>query len=245
MKAIEIKNLQKKFKNKIVVNSINLNIEEGELFALLGVNGAGKTTTIKMLSGLSKPTSGDALIFNKSILEDLDKIKEIIGISPQETSIAPNLTVKENLEFMAEIYGFKKDNFKERTTEIINKFSLEEIEKQKAKTLSGGWQRRLSIAMALISEPKILFLDEPTLGLDVLARRELWGIINNLKGKTTIILTTHYLEEAEALSDRIAIMVKGEIKALGTAVELKELTNTTRLEEAFVKIAEGEMKYEK
>lgn len=245
MNAIEIKNLQKKFKDKIAVNSINLDIKEGELFALLGVNGAGKTTTIKMLSGLSRPTSGDALIFNKSILNDLEDIKEIIDVSPQETSVAPNLTVKENLEFMAEIYGFKKDKSIKKTADIIKEFSLDEVENDKAKTLSGGWQRRLSIAMALISEPKVLFLDEPTLGLDVLARRELWNVIDSLKGKITIILTTHYLEEAEALSDRIAVMVKGDIKALGTAKELKELTKTTNIEDAFIKIAEGGNIYEK
>ena len=239
MNAFEIKNLQKRFKDKLAVNSINLDIVEGELFALLGVNGAGKTTTIKMLSGLSRPTGGDALIFNKSILNNLENIKELIGVSPQETSVAPNLTVKENLEFMSEIYGFEKNKSIKKTADIIKEFSLDEVKNDMVKTLSGGWQRRLSIAMALISEPKVLFLDEPTLGLDVLARRELWNMIGNLKGKITIILTTHYLEEAEALSDRIAIMVKGDIKALGTAKELKELTKTTSIEEAFIKIAEG------
>ena len=244
MDAIEIKNLTKKFDNKIAVNSINLNIKEGELFGLLGVNGAGKTTTIKMLSGLSKPTSGDALILGNSILNDLNKIKKLINISPQETAVAPNLTVKENLELIAEIYGFNKQNSINKSSQTIYDFSMEEIQNDKAKTLSGGWQRRLSIAMALITEPKILFLDEPTLGLDVLARRELWATISKLKGKITIILTTHYLEEVEALSDRIAVMVKGNIKALGTSEELKALTNTATLEDAFVSIAEGGAKNE-
>lgn len=239
MNGIQITNLEKKFGKKIAVNKINLSINKGELFALLGVNGAGKTTIIKMLSCLSKPTGGDAIIFGKSIIKDSKDIKEFINVSPQETAIAPNLTVRENLELIAEIYGYKKKKAKERVADIISGFSLEEIEKAKAKTLSGGWQRRLSIAMALISEPQVLFLDEPTLGLDVLARRELWEAISKLKGKITIILTTHYLEEAEALSDRIAIMVKGNLNALGTATELKALAGTDTLEDAFVKIAEG------
>lgn len=242
MNGIQITNLEKKFGKKIAVNKINLSIDKGELFALLGVNGAGKTTIIKMLSCLSKPTGGDAIIFGKSIIKDSKDIKEFINVSPQETAIAPNLTVRENLELIAEIYGYKKKKAKERVADIISGFSLEEIEKTKAKTLSGGWQRRLSIAMALISEPQVLFLDEPTLGLDVLARRELWEAISKLKGKITIILTTHYLEEAEALSDRIAIMVKGNLNALGTATELKALAGTDTLEDAFVKIAEGGLK---
>ena len=239
MAAIEIVNLEKKFKEKTAVNKINLSIENGELFGLLGVNGAGKTTTLRMLSCLTKPTSGDAALLGKSIVKDSEDVKKIINISTQETAVAPNLTVRENLEFIAGIYGFNKSKAKEKTDNIIAAFSLSEVENSKAKTLSGGWQRRLSIAMALISEPKILFLDEPTLGLDVLARRELWSAISKIKGKITIILTTHYLEEAEALSDRIAIMVKGEIKALGTAAELKAETGKDNFEDAFIEIAEG------
>lgn len=238
MSAIEIKELSKSFGNKKAVNQLNLCIEKGELFSLLGVNGAGKTTTIRMLSGLSKPSQGEAFIFGKSIVNDLDEVKKLINISPQETAVAGNLSVKENLMLMANIYGFNKDKVKNKLNEIIQQFAMEEVINDKAKTLSGGWQRKLSIAMALITEPKVLFLDEPTLGIDVLARRELWKVINKLKGEITIILTTHYMEEAEALSDRIAIMVKGDLKALGTFEELKVRTGKNNLEDAFIQIVE-------
>ena len=238
MSAIVTKNLTKKYKDKIAVNSINLSINDGEMYALLGVNGAGKSTTIKMLSCLIKPTSGDALLNGNSIVSDSEKVKRIINVSPQETAVAPNLTVRENLELMARIYGFGNENAVSKAQKMIEDFELSDIAKSKAKTLSGGWQRRLSIAMALISDPEILFLDEPTLGLDVLARRELWNKISTLKGKITVILTTHYLEEAESLSDRIGIMVKGNLIAEGTAEELKQSFNANTFEDAFVKIAE-------
>lgn len=238
MSAIVTKSLTKKYKDKIAVNSINLSINDGEMYALLGVNGAGKSTTIKMLSCLINPTSGDALLNGNSIVSDSEKVKRIINVSPQETAVAPNLTVRENLELMARIYGFGNEDAVSKAQKMIEDFELSDIAKSKAKALSGGWQRRLSIAMALISDPEILFLDEPTLGLDVLARRELWNKIGSLKGKITIILTTHYLEEAELLSDRIGIMVKGNLIAEGTAEELKQSVNANTFEDAFVKIAE-------
>lgn len=238
MSAIKTVNLTKKYKDKLAVNSVNLTVEDGEMYALLGVNGAGKSTTIKMLSCLIKPTDGDAFLNGNSVITDSEKVKKIINVSPQETAVAPNLTVRENLELMAEIYGFEKSEALKKAQNMIDDFDLAEVEKSKAKTLSGGWQRRLSIAMALISEPEILFLDEPTLGLDVLARRELWQKISLLKGKITIILTTHYLEEAEELSDRIGIMVKGRLVAEGTAEELKQSAKAATFEDAFVKIAE-------
>ena len=241
MLAIKTENLTKKYGDKTVVNNLNLSVNEGEMYALLGVNGAGKSTTIKMLSCLIRPTSGDAEILSNSITTESTKVKQIISVSPQETSVAPNLTVKENLEFIAGVFGFSKAQAKEKTQQILADFDMQEIANSRAKTLSGGWQRRLSIAMALISEPKVIFLDEPTLGLDVLARRELWKQIEKLKGKITIILTTHYLEEAEALSDRIGIMALGVLKAQGTATELKELAKTDDFEEAFVRIAGGEV----
>ena len=241
MLAIKTNNLTKKYKEKTVVNNLNLSVNKGEMYALLGVNGAGKSTTIKMLSCLIKPTSGDAELMGKSIIKDENAVKQIISVSPQETSVAPNLTVRENLEFIAGIFGFTKAEAKAKATKMIEDFDMADIEKSRAKTLSGGWQRRLSIAMALISEPEIVFLDEPTLGLDVLARRELWKHISKLKGKITIILTTHYLEEAEALSDRIGIMAKGVLKAEGTADELKSKAGTDDFEEAFVRIAEDEV----
>ena len=237
MLAIETNKLTKKFKEKTAVNEINLKINEGELFALLGTNGAGKTTTIKMLSTLILPTDGEIKINGLDIIKDRQKIKEIINVSPQETAIAPNLSVKENLEFMAGVYQIPKKE--EKIDELVKLFKLEEVLKQKAKTLSGGWQRKVSIAIALINEPKILFLDEPTLGLDVIARKELWNVIEKLKGKITIILTTHYMEEAENLSDIIGIMAKGNLVDVGTAKELIKRAGTKNFEEAFVKIATG------
>ena len=237
MFAIETNNLTKKFKEKIAVHGINLQIKEGELFALLGTNGAGKTTTIKMLSTLILPTDGKIKIEGLDIIKDRQKIKEILNVSPQESAIAPNLSVKENLEFMAGVYQIL--NKKEKINELIKMFKLEEVLNQKAKTLSGGWQRKVSIAIALINEPKILFLDEPTLGLDVIARKELWNVIEKLKGKITIILTTHYMEEAESLSDRVGIMAKGNLVDVGTSEELIKRTGVTKFEDAFVKIATG------
>jgi ABC-2 type transport system ATP-binding protein len=236
--AIEIKNLKKVYGNKTAVNGISLEVSEGTIFSLLGVNGAGKTTTIRMLNGLSRPTAGDALIFGKSILKECDGIKRICNLSPQETAVAPNLTVRENLELIAEIYGCPTKIAHEKAEQMIVQMSLQEVRNSKAKTLSGGLQRRLSIAMALVTDPKVLFLDEPTLGLDVLARRELWKFISGLKGRITIVLTTHYLEEAESLSDYIAIMVNGEIKARGTVETLKAQTGKDNLEDAFVAIAQ-------
>ena len=237
MYSIITNKLTKKFKDKIAVNGIDLAIKKGELFSLLGVNGAGKTTTIKILSGLILPTSGDMIIDGMDMKKDIYKIKQNLNVSPQETAIAPNLTVKENLEFMAGVYQIQDK--KRKIDELIKEFNLNEILNKKAKTLSGGWQRRLSIAISLINDPKILFLDEPTLGLDVIARKELWNVINELKGKITIILTTHYMEEAEILSDRIGIMANGELIEVGTVEELINKVNAKSFEDAFVSIATG------
>jgi ABC-2 type transport system ATP-binding protein len=237
MIAIQTRDLEKRYNGQIAVNKLNLSIEQGELFSLLGTNGAGKTTTIKMLSCLTSPTSGEAILLGDSIVTNPFAVKEKISVSPQETAVAPNLTVKENLQLIAELYGNSKQDAVKRAEEMIEHFRLFEVAKSKAKTLSGGWQRRLSIAMAFISNPQILFLDEPTLGLDVIARRELWKSVKELKGKITIILTTHYLEEAEALSDRIGIMAKGELKAIGTAEELMESTGSGKFEDAFIALA--------
>ena len=237
--AIETIKLRKEFGSKTAVNDLSLDVRQGELFAILGVNGAGKTTTIRMLTGLCAPTSGDARVMGHSILTDLDDVKRIGNLSPQETSVAPNLTVRENLEFIAGIYGATREERRRKADEVIEQFGFEEISGSKAKTLSGGWQRKLSIAMALITEPRILYLDEPTLGLDVLARRELWKLIRSLKGKVTVILTTHYMEEAEELSDRIARMEKGSLVASGTLQQLRERTGKETLEDIFVYIVEG------
>ncbi len=239
MNAIEVTNLTKQYGNLLAVDHLNLSIKQGELFSLLGVNGAGKTTTIKMLSCLVKPTSGDAVLLGDSVNTHPQEIKEKINVSPQETAVADNLSVAENLELIAGLYGQKKSAAKKRANAMAAQFGLNDVLRKKAKTLSGGMGRRLSIAMALISDPKILFLDEPTLGLDVLARRELWAFIKSLKGNVTIILTTHYLEEAEVLSDRVGIMAAGKLAAVGTVAELMKQTGATKLEDAFVTLVGG------
>lgn len=237
MKAIEAINLTKKFKSNIAVDNLNLEVEKGELFGLLGMNGAGKTTTVKMLTCLLKPTAGDAFLLGNSIRNKPYSVKAITNISPQETAVAQNLSVRENLELIARIYGFDKNSAKEKASEMIKSFGLSEIQKNRAKIISGGMQRRLSIAMALISDPEILFLDEPTLGLDVLSRRELWSVLRKLKGNITMMLTTHYMEEAEALCDRIGILADGQLKIVGTAEELISKTGSANFEDAFVSIA--------
>jgi len=236
MMGVKIMELVKQYKNITAVDRLHLSIEKGELFSLLGVNGAGKTTTIKVLTGLTKPTSGDAFVGGYSILKQSEQVKALIGVSPQETAVAPNLSVEENLELICGIYGFSKEKTRRKIDELVKKFHLETVLRRKAGKLSGGWQRRVSIAMALISEPEILFLDEPTLGLDVIARHELWEGIRSLKGRITIILTTHYMEEAEALSDRIGIMKNGHLLAVGTVDELNKKANKNQFEEAFITI---------
>ena len=240
MEAIKIENLTKKYKDTLAVDNLSLSVLKGELFSLLGVNGAGKTTTIKMLSCITAPDSGDAFLNGNSIKTEPGKVKSIIAVSPQETAVAPNLTVYENLELICGIHGFSKNETKEKIETQINLLNLDSVLNKKAGKLSGGYKRRLSIAMALISNPEILFLDEPTLGLDVLSRADLWDIIKNLKGKITIVLTTHYMEEAEALSDRIAIMKDGKLLICDTSAAIKEKAGTNNFEEAFVKIVRGE-----
>jgi len=237
MTAIETKKLTRHFGSYTAVDALDLSIGEGELFALLGVNGAGKTTTIRMLTGLLPSDGGEAYLLGRSVTKDSLACKQFTAVSPQESAFAPMLSVRENLELMAGIYGAGLKNAKDKAQEMIESFGLGEYAQKRAKTLSGGWQRRLSIAMALVTEPRILFLDEPTLGLDVLARRELWHHIHALKGRVTVVLTTHYMEEAEALADRIGIMSTGRLKAVGTLDELKAMTGTSDLENVFVSLA--------
>ncbi|MBP0963570.1 MAG: ABC transporter ATP-binding protein [Oscillospiraceae bacterium] len=239
MEAIKTAALSKKYDDLTAVDRLDLVIEQGELFSLLGVNGAGKTTTIKMLSCLTQPTSGDAFLKGKSIVKNPAEVKAMIAVSPQETAVAPGLSVRENLELICGIYGFVKEKREAKIKEITQMLGLEGVYAKKAGKLSGGWQRRLSIAMAIITEPEILFLDEPTLGLDVLARSDLWELIRSLKGRVTIILTTHYMEEAEALSDRIGIMKDGRLLVCGTAQELKQMADTNSFEQAFITIVKG------
>lgn len=240
MQAIKTIGLVKRYKDVTAVDKADLEIRQGELFALLGVNGAGKTTMVKMLCCLTRPTAGEAIVGGYSITREADKVKRLIGVSPQETAVAPNLSVKENLELICGIHGFSKEKTQAGISELAGRFGLDSVLHRKAGKLSGGWQRRVSIAMALISEPQILFLDEPTLGLDVIARQELWELIRALKGKATIVLTTHYMQEAEALSDRVGIMKCGRLLAIGTAEELKTRAGAHDLETAFVSIVKEE-----
>ncbi len=242
MTAIKTDSLTKKYGDVTVVDGLDLEIEAGELFALLGLNGAGKTTTIKMLTCLTAPSAGDALLLGRSIADDPVAVKEIIGVSPQETAVAPNLTVRENLELICGAFGFGKEKRERKIAELSKDFCLESVMKRRAGKLSGGWQRRLSIAMALVGEPKILFLDEPTLGLDVLARSELWDAIRALKGRVTVILTTHYMEEAESLSDRIGIMKERRLLCIGTVEEIKKKAGKERFEDAFVALVRGNVR---
>lgn len=240
MEAIRTEHLSKRYKNILAVDALDLAVEQGELFALLGVNGAGKTTAIKMLSCLTLPSAGEAWLEGKSILSQAAEVKQRIGVSPQETAVAPNLTAEENLLLMCGVHGFSKEKSRQKAAELAAQLGLAPILHRRAGKLSGGWQRRLSIAMALVSQPEILFLDEPTLGLDVLARSDLWDTVRSLKGRITIVLTTHYLEEAEALSDRVGVMKDGRLLALGTPEELKRQTGSARFEEAFVKLIKEE-----
>ena len=236
MEAIRTENLKKRYKDVVAVDGLNLSVRHGELFSLLGVNGAGKTTTVKMLSCLTQPTSGDAFLNGKSICRDSDAVKSVIAVSPQETAVAPGLSVGENLALICGVHGFSKQKREEKIAEIAALMGLRDVMKKKAGKLSGGWQRRLSIAMALISEPQILFLDEPTLGLDVLARSDLWDLIRALRGRVTVILTTHYMEEAEMLSDRVAIMKDGKLLICDTVEGIKRAAGADRFEQAFITI---------
>ena len=239
MEAIKIQNLTKRYKNIAALDGLDLTVEQGEMLALLGVNGAGKTTAIRLLSCLAEPSEGEAWLCGHSILTEAQEVKRVIGVSPQETAVAKKLSVRENLQFMAQIHAADKQEVPERVEKIIERLGLGRVAAQRAGTLSGGWQRRLSIAMALISEPQILFLDEPTLGLDVIARHELWNVIRALKGKTTVILTTHYLEEAEQLCDRIAILSGGRLITHGTVTQIKALAGKESFEDAFVALCAG------
>lgn len=239
--TIKIKSLTKRYKEHVAVNQLTLAIQQGEIFALLGQNAAGKTTTIKMLCGLLKPSEGDAIFDSGTIVQNQKAVKQIINISPQETAVAPNLTVHENLLFIGQIYGYTKDHARHHAQEQMELFGLSSRQHNKAKTLSGGYQRRLSVAMAMMTNPKVLFLDEPTLGMDVRSRNDLWNILMQLKGQVTIIVTSHYLQEIEVLADRVGIMHRGQLCALGTIQQLMMETGKKSLEDAFLVMTEGEL----
>lgn len=235
---IEIKNITKKYSKLVAVDNVSFEIQDKECFALLGFNGAGKTTLINILTTGMLPTSGTAIINNFDLVKEQEKIRKIINISPQESAVAKNLTVRENLALIASLYNIQDKNSK--IDAIISKFGLKEKENVRCKKLSGGQIRRVSIALAMITEPQILFLDEPTLGLDVKSRKILWEIISELKNSLTILLTTHYLEEVEFLADRIGIISRGQIKAIGTRDEILKVTETDSLEDALLKLSEEE-----
>lgn len=234
--AIKLEKVTKTYQSKIAVKDISFEVKQGELFALLGINGAGKTTLIRIISCLTKPSAGDVFVLGHSVLSNPQQVKRSISVSPQETAIAPNLTVRENLALIAAAHNFAAKKSREKINEMMILFELKSIEHQKSKTLSGGWKRRLSIAMAFISEPRIIFLDEPTLGLDILARHALWKVIEKIKDHTTIILTTHYLEEVQSLADRVCIMKDGQVQSIGTIEKLLQQTKTNRFEDAFINI---------
>ena len=238
MNAIEIRGLTKRFKARTAVDHLELTVGQGECFALLGANGAGKTTTVRMLCGLTAPTEGDALVMGHSIRSDAGEVKRVLSVSPQETAVAPRLTVRENLVLMARLHDMDAKSAARRAEQLMAELSLTDRAKDRAGKLSGGLQRRLSIAMALVSDPQVLFLDEPTLGLDVRARRELWQLVSALKQKMTVVLTTHYLEEAEAMADRIGVMNAGRLVALGTVEQIKQVAGKDTLEDAFLALTE-------
>lgn len=239
MDAIVTKDLTKVYRDVTAVDRLELTVRTGELFALLGVNGAGKSTAIRMLTGLTRPTRGDALLEGHSVLREKAAVKAIVGLSPQDTAVAPNLTAEENLFLLAGLHGLSRGEREERVEELTRRFGLAPVLHRKAGKLSGGWQRRLSIALALVGSPRILFLDEPTLGLDVLARQELWDVIRSLKGRVTTVLTTHHMEEAEQLSDRVGILASGRLLHVGSPEELCALAGAQRFEDAFVRLVKG------
>lgn len=244
MFALKAEGLHKTYRNgkRVVkaVDGVSLEVGEGEIFGLLGMNGAGKSTTIKMCTGLIPPDSGKVEVFGRDIFAEPDA-KRSVNVSPQETAVAPLLTVRENLEFIARIYGAGKQEAAEKAQEVMARLKLSDRALDRASRLSGGLMRRLSIGMAIISEPKLVFLDEPTLGLDVVSRRELWKYIREISEHTAIVLTTHYLEEAEALCGRIAVMAAGRIVDVGSAAELIERSGERNFEDAFLRLSgEGE-----
>ena len=235
---IKIGLVSKRYGKLVALDNVSFEVNDNECFALLGLNGAGKTTLINILSTSLLPTAGTVTVNGFDIIKDRESVRKIVNISPQESAVAKNLTVRENLYFMASLYGIENKN--DKIDGIIEKFGLREKENVRCKKLSGGQLRRVSIALAMITEPQVLFLDEPTLGLDVKSRKVLWDIISELKTDRTVILTTHYLEEVEFLADRIGIISRGRMKAIGTRDEILKMTETDTLENAFLSLAEEE-----
>lgn len=234
---IVISGLAKEFGDIKAVNGLDLEIRKGELFGLLGPNGAGKTTTISILCGLLAPSAGSVQVGGLDIGKDIAKIKERIGVCPQEAAVFKFLSGRENIELFGNLHGLDKHVLRDRTTKLLDQAGFTDSAKRKAKGYSGGMVRQLNLLMALISDPEIVFLDEPTVGMDARARRRTWEYIASLKEQQkTIILTTHYIEEAESLSDRVGIIDYGELIALGTPQELMDKHEATDLEAVFLKI---------
>jgi ABC-2 type transport system ATP-binding protein len=235
--AVEINNLVKRFGDVTAVDGLSLEVKQGELFGLLGPNGAGKTTTISILCSLLEPTAGSACVAGYDVTKDATKMKEHIGVCPQEAAVFKFLTGRENIELLGNLHGVDKEILRERTTSLLDEANFTEAAKRKTKGYSGGMLRQLNLLMALISDPEIVFLDEPTVGMDARARRRTWEYIGTLKDQQkTVILTTHYIEEAQALSDRVGIIDYGELIALGTPEELMEEHEVEDLEAVFLKI---------
>jgi len=238
-KVIQAKNLTKMFGDFTAVNAITFDVEKGEIFGFLGANGAGKTTAMKMLIGISNPTSGSAQVAGFDVFTQAEDIKKNIGYMSQKFALYDDLTVKENITFFGGIYGLSKLKIKEKTKEMIDDLGLEDVAKQLVGSLPLGWKQKISFSVALLHEPKIVFLDEPTGGVDPITRRQFWEMIYRAAHQgTTIFVTTHYMDEAE-YCDRVSIMVNGKIEALDTPKKLKEQFQVTSMNDVFLKLARG------
>jgi ABC-2 type transport system ATP-binding protein len=236
---IKVENLTKKFGDFIAVNAISFEVKKGEIFGFLGANGAGKTTAMKMLIGISKPTSGNAAVAGFDVYKDPDSIKKNIGYMSQKFALYDDLTVKENITFFGGIYGLSRYEIKEKTAKLLEELNLQDVSKKLVGSLPLGWKQKISFSVALLHQPKIIFLDEPTGGVDPITRRQFWEMIYKTANEgTTIFVTTHYMDEAE-YCDRVSIMVDGKIEALDTPKKLKEKYNSSNMNDVFLKLARG------
>ena len=235
--VIEVEQLAKKFGDFTAVDAISFEVQKGEIFGFLGANGAGKTTAMKMLIGISRPSSGKAKVAGFDVYTQTESIKKNIGYMSQKFAMYDDLTVKENINFFGGVYGLRKAKIKEKTTELLGELGLENIANQLVGSLPLGWKQKLSFSVSLLHEPKIVFLDEPTGGVDPITRRQFWEMIYKAADQgTTIFVTTHYMDEAE-YCDRVSIMVEGRIEALGTPKKLKEQFKVDSMNDVFLKLA--------
>jgi ABC-2 type transport system ATP-binding protein len=237
--VIEVEELTKRFGDFIAVNAISFEVKKGEIFGFLGANGAGKTTAMKMLIGISNPTSGKAVVADFDVFTHAEDIKKSIGYMSQKFALYDDLTVKENITFFGGIYGLSRIQIKEKTAQLIDELGLHDVAGKLVGSLPLGWKQKISFSVALIHDPKIVFLDEPTGGVDPITRRQFWEMIyKTANSGTTIFVTTHYMDEAE-YCDRVSIMVNGRIEALNTPKRLKELFKTDNMNDVFLKLARG------